>query len=109
MGTRLYVGNLSFNTSSDTLRAEFSKHGDVTDVHVVMDRETGRPRGFAFVTMGSEASASKAISEVNGAMLDGRPLRVNEAEDRRVPADPVPAPPVLLGRHLAHPRQRLPA
>ncbi|MBP6837485.1 MAG: RNA-binding protein [Kofleriaceae bacterium] len=82
MGTRLYVGNLSFNTSSDTLRAEFSKHGDVTDVHVVMDRETGRPRGFAFVTMGSEASASKAISEVNGAMLDGRPLRVNEAEER---------------------------
>ncbi|MBL8626574.1 MAG: RNA-binding protein [Myxococcales bacterium] len=82
MSTRLYVGNLSFNTSSETIREEFSALGEVTDVHVVMDRETGRPRGFAFVTMGSPAEAQKAISEMNGKMLDGRPLRVNEAEER---------------------------
>ena len=82
MGTRLYVGNISFNTSSDTIRAEFTKHGEVTDVHVVTDRDTGRPRGFAFVTMGTEAQATAAISATNGQMLDGRPLRVNEAEDR---------------------------
>jgi RNA recognition motif-containing protein len=82
MGTRLYVGNISFNTTSDAIREEFTKHGEVTDVHVVTDRDTGRPRGFAFVTMGSEAQAAKAISAVNGAMLDGRPLRVNEAEER---------------------------
>ena len=82
MSTRLYVGNLSFNTSSETIREEFSALGEVTDVHVVMDRETGRPRGFAFVTMGSPAEAQKAINEMNGKMLDGRPLRVNEAEER---------------------------
>ncbi len=82
MSTRLYVGNLSFNTTSDTIREEFGALGEVTDVHVVMDRETGRPRGFAFVTMGSPAEAAKAINEMNGKMVDGRPLRVNEAEER---------------------------
>jgi RNA recognition motif-containing protein len=82
MSNRLYVGNLSFNTTTETIREEFSALGEVTDVHVVMDRETGRPRGFAFVTMGSPAEASKAINEMNGKMLDGRPLRVNEAEER---------------------------
>lgn len=82
MSTRLYVGNLSFNTTGDTVRSEFEAIGAVTDVHLVMDRDTGRPRGFAFVTMGSPAEAQKAISEMNGKMLDGRPLRVNEAEER---------------------------
>ncbi len=82
MSTRLYVGNLSFNTTGDTIRQEFSALGEVTDVHVVMDRETGRPRGFAFVTMGSPAEATAAINEMNGKMVDGRPLRVNEAEER---------------------------
>ena len=82
MSNRLYVGNLSFNTSSDALREHFASHGAVTDVHVVMDRDTGRPRGFAFVTMGSPSEATKAISSLNGAMLDGRALRVNEAEER---------------------------
>jgi len=82
MSTRLYVGNLSFNTTGDTIREAFSALGEVTDVHVVMDRETGRPRGFAFVTMGSPAEAAKAINEMNGKMMDGRPLRVNEAEER---------------------------
>ena len=82
MSTRLYVGNLSFNTTGDAVREQFAQHGEVTDVHVVMDRDTGRPRGFAFVTMGSPAEATKAIAEMNGKTLDGRPLRVNEAEER---------------------------
>lgn len=83
MGQRLYVGNLSFNTTAETLRAEFGAHDEVTDVHLVMDRETGRARGFAFVTMGSEAGAQKAIQALNGAVVDGRPLKVNEAEERQ--------------------------
>ncbi|NOU29051.1 MAG: RNA-binding protein, partial [Polyangiaceae bacterium] len=83
MGTRLYVGNLPFSASADDVRASFTECGEVSDVHVVMDRETGRPRGFAFVTMGTEADAQNAISKMNGAMMDGRPLRVNEAEERR--------------------------
>ena len=82
MSTRIYVGNLAFSTQSETIREEFGKHGEVTDVHVVMDRDTGRPRGFAFVTMGTPAEAQKAISAVNGMTLDGRQLRVNEAEER---------------------------
>jgi RNA recognition motif-containing protein len=83
MGNRLYVGNLSFHTSADTIRAAFEASGEVTDVHVVTDRETGQPRGFAFVTMGSGQAATKAIAEMNGAMLEGRNLRVNEAEERQ--------------------------
>ena len=83
MGTRIYVGNLSFDTTADTVRELFEEQGEVTDVHMVMDRDTGRPRGFAFVTMGSEAAAQKAIAETNGRTLDGRPLRVNEAEERQ--------------------------
>jgi RNA recognition motif-containing protein len=83
MGTRLYVGNLSFNTTKDNLHSAFSANGrEVTDVHIVMDRDTGRSRGFGFVTLGSNEQAQQAISEMNGAMLDGRPLRVNEAEER---------------------------
>ncbi len=85
MGNRIYVGNLSFDSSADSLRDHFTALGTVQDVHVVMDRETGRSRGFAFVTMGSDAEARKAISETNGVMLDGRPLRVNEAEGRPNP------------------------
>jgi cold-inducible RNA-binding protein len=82
MGNRLYVGNLSFNTSSDTLRAAFAECGEVTDVHIVTDRETGQPRGFGFVTMGTSQDAEKAMQKMNGATLDGRQLRVNEAEER---------------------------
>ena len=82
MGTRLDVGNLSFNATTESVRAWFESCGSVTDVHVVTDRETGRSRGFAFVTMSTEAEAQKAIAESNGAMMDGRPLRVNEAEER---------------------------
>ena len=83
MSTRLYVGNLSFNATADSVREAFTQFGEVTDVHVVMDRETGRSRGFAFVTMGTPQTAASAIASMNGALLDGRPLRVNEAEERQ--------------------------
>jgi len=82
MGTRLYVGNLSFSSTVDTLRAAFAESGDVVDAHIVKDRDTGRSRGFGFVTMGNEDQARKAIEAMNGAMLDGRPLKVNEAQER---------------------------
>lgn len=82
MGNRLYVGNLSFQTNAETIRSAFQAVGEVTDVHAVMDRETGQSRGFAFVTMGSAQEAQRAISEMNGMMLEGRSLRVNEAEER---------------------------
>jgi RNA recognition motif-containing protein len=82
MGNRLYVGNLSFNATNDTVRAAFSPFGEITDVHVVADRETGQSRGFGFVTMGTGDAAKKAIADMNGALLDGRPLKVNEAEER---------------------------
>lgn len=83
MGNRLYVGNLSFNADTDSVRQAFSAFGEITDVHVVSDRETGQSRGFGFVTMGSAEAAQKAIAEMNGAMLDGRALKVNEAEERQ--------------------------
>jgi RNA recognition motif-containing protein len=82
MGTRLYVGNLSFSSTVDTVREAFERIGQVTDVHIVTDRATGQSRGFGFVTMGSQAEATKAIESMNGASLDGRALRVNEAEER---------------------------
>lgn len=82
MGNRLYVGNLSYESTTETLRAAFAAFGEVTDAHVVMDRATGQSRGFGFVTMGTSGDAAKAISEMNGALVDGRALRVNEAEER---------------------------
>jgi RNA recognition motif-containing protein len=82
MGTRLYVGNLSFSSTSETVREAFARIGEVTDVHIVTDRTSGQSRGFGFVTMGTPAEATKAIETMNGANLDGRPLRVNEAEER---------------------------
>jgi len=83
MNTRLYVGNLSFNTTADGVRTAFQEFGTVSDVHLVTDRETGRSRGFAFVTMGTTEEAAKAIQGMDGKTLDGRPLRVNEAEQRQ--------------------------
>lgn len=82
MGNRLYVGNLSFSSTAESIRAAFEEAGEVKDVHVIKDRETGQSRGFGFVTMGTAEAAQKAIATLNGAMVDGRPLRVNEAEDR---------------------------
>ncbi len=83
MGNRLYVGNLSFNTNQDTVRDAFSRFGEVTDVHIVTDRATGQPRGFGFVTMGTNEAAQAAIASMHGTSLDGRELRVNEAEERK--------------------------
>ena len=82
MNNRLYVGNLSFDTSADTVRTAFAELGQVDDVYLVTDRATGRSRGFAFVTMSTPEEAQRAIQEMDGRMLDGRPLRVNEAEQK---------------------------
>ncbi len=83
MNKRLYVGNLAFNTTEDIIRDAFTAFGGVADVRLILDRETGRSRGFAFVEMDSDDAAREAIQGMNGAMLDGRPLRVNEAEERQ--------------------------
>lgn len=83
MSNRLYVGNLSFNTDEGTLQDAFSRFGDVADVKVVTDRETGRSRGFGFVTMHDSNAARNAIAQMDGSMVDGRSLRVNEAEERQ--------------------------
>jgi RNA recognition motif-containing protein len=82
MGNRLYVGNLSFKTTTEALTAAFAAAGEVREVTIPTDRETGQPRGFAFVTMGSDAQAAAAIQQMNGSLLDGRPLKVNEAQER---------------------------
>jgi RNA recognition motif-containing protein len=79
--TKLYVGNLPFSATDDSVRALFAKHGTVEKVSLITDRETGRPRGFGFVEM-SNADASRAMQALNGADFDGRPLKVNEAQDR---------------------------
>jgi len=80
--SKLYVGNLSFKTTEDELRSHFGQFGSVTDVYVAMDRMTGRPRGFAFVTMGTEEEAQEAAEKINGSELDGRQLTVNEARPK---------------------------
>ena len=83
MGKRLYVGNLSYDTTEDTLVSTFSQDGrSVESVQLMIDRDTGRSRGFAFVEMGSEEDARTAIESVDGVELDGRRLRVNEAQER---------------------------
>jgi cold-inducible RNA-binding protein len=82
MGTRLYVGNLPFDVDEAQLRTLFGQDGrQVSEVKIIMDRDTGRPRGFAFVEMGSQADASGAISALNGTEVGGRALTVNEARD----------------------------
>ena len=82
MSNRLYVGNMSFATTEADLRDLFAQAGTVADIKVVLDRETGRPRGFAFVEMASGPEAQAAIAQFNGRDLDGRVLKVNEAEER---------------------------
>jgi len=80
--SKLYVGNLSFNTTEDELRSAFSQFGSVTDLYVAMDKMTGRPRGFAFVTMNDKAQAEAAITALNGKDLNGRTISVSEARPR---------------------------
>ncbi len=82
MGKRLYVGNLSYDSTEDSIRAAFSASGTVSDVHIMNDRETGRPRGFGFVEMSSDSEARAAIEAMDGADLDGRSIKVNEAKER---------------------------
>lgn len=79
---KLYVGNLSFKTSEAQLRDLFSAHGDVTSAQLVMDRDTGRPRGFGFVEFANADHANAAINALNGKEIDGRSLTVNEARPR---------------------------
>jgi cold-inducible RNA-binding protein len=82
MNTKLFVGNLSFNTTENDLQDAFAAHGVVTEANLMTDRATGRPRGFAFVTMASAEEAQKAVEALNGATLDGRALTVNEARPK---------------------------
>jgi len=84
MGARLYIGNLSFETQEDSLRDALSADGrGVKDVHIMTDRETGRPRGFAFAEMANDQDAQAAIQALDGQNLDGRSLKVNEARERQ--------------------------
>jgi len=79
--TKLYVGNLPFSATEDSLRALFAPHGTIERLSLITDRDTGRPRGFGFVEM-SNADASRAMQALNGQDFDGRQLKVNEAQDR---------------------------
>lgn len=82
MNNKLFVGNLAYSVSESQLHDAFSQHGVVVDCQVMMDRATGRPRGFAFVTMSTEEEAQAAIDALNGSSLDNRPLTVNVARPR---------------------------
>jgi RNA recognition motif-containing protein len=80
---RIFVGNLSYSTSEDALRTAFEEHGTVEEVRIIVDRDTGRSRGFGFVSMPDEGEGRAAIEALNSTEVDGRPLRVDEAHPRR--------------------------
>lgn len=82
MEVKLYVGNMSYDTTEEQLRTMFSEAGSIITLDVIKDRDTGNPKGFAFITMGSQADAAKAISMFNGKEVGGRPLTVNTAKAR---------------------------
>jgi RNA recognition motif-containing protein len=82
MAKKIYVGNMNYDTTEETLRQLFSAHGEVASVSVVTDRYTGRAKGFGFVEMATDEAARAAIGALNGREVDGRQLRVNEANDR---------------------------
>ena len=82
MGNKLYVGNLSYNVRDEDLQQAFAQYGSVSSAKVMMDRDTGRSKGFGFVEMGSDAEAQAAINGMNGQALDGRAIVVNEARPR---------------------------
>jgi cold-inducible RNA-binding protein len=82
MNNKLFVGNLSFNTTENSLSDAFAAHGTVVETNLMMDRESGRPRGFGFVTMSTQEEAEKAIQALNGKEVDGRALTVNAAKPR---------------------------
>lgn len=83
MSTKLFVGGLSWDTDDQGLRNAFEPFGTVTDAKVISDRDSGRSRGFGFVTLDSSEAATRAISEMNGTLLDGRTLNVSQAQDKR--------------------------
>jgi cold-inducible RNA-binding protein len=80
MGKRIYVGNMSYNTTESALRSLFAEYGEIESVNIITDRDTGRPKGFAFVEMASEQAAQAAISGLNGKSVDDREIKVNEAK-----------------------------
>ena len=82
MSNKLFVGNLSFETTENDLQDAFAAHGTVTETNLMMDRATGRPRGFGFITMSTPEEAQKAIAALNGSQLGGRALTVNVARPR---------------------------
>jgi RNA recognition motif-containing protein len=82
MAKNIYIGNMSYDTTPDTLRTLFAAHGEVTSVDVVTDRATGRPRGFAFVEMATDEASKAAIAALDGRDVDGRTLKVSEAKPR---------------------------
>jgi len=82
MGKKLFVGGLSFNTTDDGLREGFARFGEITEAKVITDRDTGRSRGFGFVTFARDEDAKKAISKMDGASLDGRTIKVSEAQEK---------------------------
>ncbi len=82
MGKKIYVGNLSYDTSDAGLNEAFQQYGSVVSVKTIVDRDTGRSKGFAFVEMGTEDEARAAISALNGTTLDGRQIKVNESIDK---------------------------
>jgi len=83
--SKIYVGNLPFSANEDAVRALFAEHGTVDSVALISDRDTGQPRGFGFVEMTSNAEAARAIQNLNGHQMDGRALKVNEAQAKSAP------------------------
>ena len=81
MKNKIYVGNLSYHADEDAVREQFSKYGEITDFKIIMDRHTGRSKGFGFITFAEEGQAQEAAENLNGQEMDGRPLRVNIARD----------------------------
>ena len=82
MATKLYVGNLSYDTTEDQVRTLFAQAGEISEIAFIMDRDTGRPKGFGFVTMATEEGSKEAIKRFNGFTMDNRALTVNEAKPR---------------------------
>jgi len=82
MAKKLFVGGLSWDTTDDGLRQAFASYGEITEAKVITDRDTGRSRGFGFVTFSQEEDAKKAISQMDGTSLDGKTIKVNEAQEK---------------------------
>jgi RNA recognition motif-containing protein len=87
MAKNLYVGNLNYDTTESTLRALFEEHGEIESINIIMDRMTGRSKGFGFVEMVEESAAQAAIAQLDGQEVDGRNIRVSEARPRRARSD----------------------